>query len=109
MHRTIARILNEEFKDPRIGMVTVTSVEVSRDLSYAKVFVTVFEEAKVEETLKVLNQAAGFFRAQLAKSMHLRVVPRPHFIFDESVVRGSRMASLLASIPKEEKDNDSDA
>lgn len=99
MHRAIARLIREEFKDPRIGMVTVASVEVSRDLAHAKVFVTVFEEAKVTETLAVLNAASGFFRRQLASMMHLRLVPKPRFIFDGSVKTGTRIAQLLAQEP----------
>lgn len=96
MHRNIARILREDFKDPRVGMVTIASVEVSRDLAHAKVYVTVFEETKVKETLAVLNGASGFFRAHLSRMINLRVVPRPRFIFDESLMRGSRINSLLS-------------
>lgn len=96
MHRAIARLIREEFKDPRIGMVTVSHVEVSRDLSHAKVFVTVFEEEKVQETISILNAASGFFRGQLAHMMHLRLVPKPRFIFDGSVKTGTRIEYLLS-------------
>ena len=99
IHRTIANLLREEFKDPRIGLVTVMSVDVSRDLSFAKVYVTVLEEEKVQETLKVLNGAAGFFRGHLAKTSHLRLVPKLKFIFDDSVQKGARIDSLLKDIP----------
>jgi len=95
MHRSIAKILREEFKDPRIGWVTIVSVEVSRDLAHAKVYVTVLEEEKVTLTLELLNKASGFFRSHLADLMHLRIVPKPHFIYDESIVRGTRILSLL--------------
>lgn len=99
MHRTIANLLREEFKDPRIGLVTIVSVEVARDLSCAKVYVTVLEEAKVKETLKVLNGAAGFFRGHLSKVCHLKIVPKLRFIFDDSVQRGARIESLLRDTP----------
>lgn len=95
MHRSIAKLLREEFNDPRIGWVTVACVEVSRDLRHAKVFITIYEDTKVNETLKILNGASGFFRSQLARLMHLRVVPQPRFIFDESVLQGARIESLL--------------
>lgn len=96
MHRLIARVLHDEFKDPRIGMVTVSNVDVSRDLSHAKVYVTVFEEEKIKETLEILNGAAGFFRGEISHGVHLRSVPKIRFYFDDSVLKGSRIESLLA-------------
>jgi ribosome-binding factor A len=95
IHRILARIIREEFKDPRVGMITLSDVEVTPDLKVAKVYVSVLEEAKVEETIKVLNDAAGFFRSQLASSISLRVIPKPRFIYDDSVVRGNRIDKLL--------------
>lgn len=103
MHRSIAKLLREEFKDPRIGMVTINSVEVSRDLAHAKVYITVLQESKIKETIDILNEASGFFRGHLARSLNLRVVPKPRFIFDESVLRGSHMESLLASVYDQNK------
>lgn len=95
MHRSIAKILREDFKDPRIGWVTVVSVEVSRDLSIAKIYVTVLDETKIKSTLQILNKASGFFRSHLADLMHLRIIPKPIFIYDESILRGSRILSLI--------------
>jgi ribosome-binding factor A len=106
MHRSIAKLLREELNDPRVGWVTIASVEVSRDLRHAKIFVTIYEEARVKETLTILNQASGFFRSQLAQLMHLRVVPRPRFVFDESVVRGARIESLLGKSQSEQQDHE---
>lgn len=106
IHRTIATLLREEFKDPRVQWVTVASVEVSRDLSYAKVYVTVLEDTKVEETLKVLNKAAGFFRSHLARNLHLKLVPKVHFLFDDSTRRGIRITSLLEQEKLDEPAND---
>ena len=111
MHRTIATLLREAFKDPRVKWVTVASVEVSRDLSHAKVYVTVLEDDKVEETLKVLNKATGFFRSHLARKMHLKIVPKIHFFFDDSTRRGIRITSLLekekVDDPTIDKENES--
>ena len=95
MHRFIAKLLREEFKDPRIGWVTVASVEVSRDLSFAKIYITVMEEDKIKSTLEILNKASGFFRSHLSQSMHVRLVPKPVFIYDESIARGARLLSLI--------------
>ena len=95
IHRHLARLLQQEFKDPRIGMVTISSVQISADLKHAKIYVTVLEEAKREETLKILNEASGFFRRSLANILQTRVVPRPFFVFDDSVIRGNRINSIL--------------
>lgn len=95
VHRILARVIREDFKDPRVGMITLSEVEVTPDLKLAKVYVSVLEEAKVAETIKVLNDAAGFFRSQLADSLHLRVIPKPHFIYDDSVVRATRIDRLI--------------
>ena len=95
IHRAIAKLLRTEFNDPRVGMITIASVDVSPDLKQAKIFVTVMEDDKVEETLRVLNQAVGFFRSHLAKDLNSRVIPRPIFVYDGSVVRGNRMHSIL--------------
>lgn len=95
MHRSIAKLLREEFKDPRVEFVTVAFVKVSRDLAHAKVYVTVLDETKTAETIKILNNASGFFRSQLARLMSLRVVPKPQFMFDESILRGTRILSLI--------------
>lgn len=106
MHRSIAKLLREEFKDPRIGMVTISSVEVSRDLAHAKVYITVLQESKIKETIDILNEASGFFRGHLARTLNLRLVPKPRFIFDESVMRGSHIESLLASVHDKNRSNE---
>ena len=97
VQRTLSSIILREFKGPRIGLVTIVNVEVSRDLAHAKVFVSIFQEDMVEETIKVLNEASGFFRALLSKSMSMRTIPRPRFIYDDSVVRGNRISTLIES------------
>ena len=99
IQRGISKLLREEFKDPRIGMITIASVEVTRDLAHARIYITLLDETKLKETLTILNNATGFFRSHLAKMMTLRSVPRPRFIFDDSVIKGSRISSLLDSVP----------
>jgi ribosome-binding factor A len=98
IHRSIAKLLALECRDPRLTMVTVASVEVSRDLAHAKIYITVLDESKVTETLKVLNGASSFFRSSLAQLLKLRVIPRPRFIFDQSVIQGTRIESLLEQV-----------
>lgn len=92
---TLAEILQRESKDLRVGMTTLTGVNVSHDLAYAKVFVSVLEEDKASETLAALNNAAKSLRYQLANAIELRVTPELKFIYDDSSVRGTRISSLI--------------
>lgn len=99
MQRELAQLIRREVKDPRLGLVTITAVDVSRDVGHAKVFITVMaaEDAadSVAQSLKVLNDAAGFLRMQLGKAMKLRSVPQLHFHYDESVLRGAHLSALI--------------
>ena len=91
-------LIQREVKDPRLGMVTVSGVTVSRDLGYADIYVTLLGEQdpeRIKENLKVLKRAAGFLRSQIAKRIKLRHVPELRFHFDESVVRGQQLSSLI--------------
>ncbi|MFO8045303.1 MAG: 30S ribosome-binding factor RbfA [Halomonas sp.] len=98
LQKELAVLIQREVKDPRLGMVTVSGVEVSRDLGYADVHVTLLGEntpEQIKENLKVLKQAAGFLRSQIAKRIKLRHVPELRFHYDESVVRGQRLSALI--------------
>lgn len=98
IQRELAVLLQREVKDPRLGLVTVSAVEVSSDLQNAKVFVTFLgkdEADEIKAALEVLSKAAGFLRSQLAKSMTMRSVPSLRFFFDKSISEGSRMSSLI--------------
>lgn len=105
IQKEIAVILQREIKDPRLGMATVSSVDVSRDLSYAKVFVTLFEqdEEKVKESVKILNNAAGYVRSLLGKRIKARIMPEIRFVFDMSLVEGMRISNLVESVIKEDE------
>lgn len=96
MQRELAQLIQQEIKDPRIGMLTVTAVEVSRDFSHAKVFVTSLnDEQGMQQTLEILAHASGFLRHELGRRMKLRTIPELHFVHDESVERGNRLSSLI--------------
>lgn len=95
VHREIALLLQNEFLDKRIGLVTVLGVELSPDLRHAKVFVSVYESDKQKDTLKILNNAASFFRAGLARRAKLRIIPNIRFVFDDILITEQRIASLL--------------
>ncbi|MBL4814152.1 30S ribosome-binding factor RbfA [Shewanella sp.] len=100
LQQELAQVLHRDIKDPRVGMVTVNDVEVSRDLSYAKVFVTFFEEDEkiVAVKLEALSSAAGYIRSLVAGRMKLRVMPELRFIYDASLVEGMRMSNLVTRV-----------
>jgi len=104
LQKEIAIILQREIKDPRLGMmVTVSGVEVSRDLAYAKVFVTFLndkDEAAVKAGLRALGDASGYIRILLGKAMRLRIVPELTFFYDNSLVEGMRMSNLVSNVIK---------
>ncbi len=99
LQRELAQIIQLEVKDPRIGMVTVGAVDLSRDLHYATVYVTflgIEETTKAtSEAVAVLNDAASFIRVQIGKRMRMRAVPHVKFLFDESISRGRDLSSLI--------------
>jgi ribosome-binding factor A len=96
IQRELSDIIRFELKDPRVGMVTITDVEVSQDYAYAKVFFTLLgDEAKVRETGEALQHAAGFLRSALAQRMKLRTVPQLQFKYDASVEQGMRLSRLI--------------
>jgi len=98
LRQELARLLQSELRDPRIGMVSVNEVSVSRDLAHAKVFVTFMErdsEQEAGEQLGVLNGAAGFLRTQISRDARMRTVPKLRFVYDASVTRGRRLSDLI--------------
>ena len=110
MQRELAQLIRLEIKDPRLGgLVTVTAVDVSRDASHARVFVTIMgAEAEegvdpIAQSLKVLNDASGFLRMQLGKAMKLRSVPNLRFHYDESVQRGAHLSALIERAVTEDR------
>ncbi|QLE86376.1 MULTISPECIES: 30S ribosome-binding factor RbfA [Shewanella] len=100
LQQELAQVLQRDIKDPRVGMVTVNDVDVSRDLNYAKVYVTFFEEDPevVQQKLEALESAAGYVRSLVAGRMKLRVMPEIRFIYDSSLVEGMRMSNLVTKV-----------
>ena len=98
LKRELALLIQHQVRDPRVGMVNVNEVEVSRDLAHAKVFITfVGERTQTErdEAIKVLNKAGGFMRTQIASTNHMRTTPRLFFVYDVSVQRGAELTALI--------------
>ena len=105
MKHEIADILMRKIKDPRIGFVTVTDVEVADDLRNAKVFVSVYGGDK-EETLKGLKSATAFIRLELGRRMRMRFIPELLFRFDATVERGAHIMELLHELDKDKEKKD---
>ncbi|MDR3270799.1 MAG: 30S ribosome-binding factor RbfA [Peptococcaceae bacterium] len=103
----ISQIIREDLKDPRVGFVTVTSVEVAEDLSQAKVYVSVLGSmADAQASLKALNGAAGFVRSEVAKRIRLRYAPEIVFRYDPSIERGAHIAQLLREVGNDGEPHD---
>ena len=106
LRRELARLIQMEVKDPEVGFVSLSDVEVSRDLAHAKVFVTVFESEKAASSLKALKRAAGYLRRRLGQEMRIRSVPELHFFHDSSVETGQRMDNLIDAAVAADREND---
>ena len=105
IQKEIAVILQREIKDPRLGFVTVSAVEVSRDLSYAKIFVTVLntsDEDKTKQSVQILNDATGYIRSILGKRIRARIMPELRFVVDTSLLEGMRISNLVDSVIRED-------
>ena len=98
IQRELSDLLRREVRDPRVGMVTITAVDVSPDFSNAKVLFTCLESAHVKEAALGLKRAAGFLRSQLARRMNLYATPELRFEYDESIERGDRLHRLIDSV-----------
>jgi ribosome-binding factor A len=97
IQRELSELLQRELRDPRVGMITITAVDVSPDLSHAKVFYTTLDPAHVKDAGQGLGRAAGFLRSQLARRIKLYTTPELRFVYDESVERGDRLSRLIDS------------
>ena len=100
--KEISYILANEVKDKDINFVTVTAVDVTNDLSYAKVYVTVLDDEKREITMNALNDAKGFIRSQLFDRVDMRNVPELTFVYDESIEYGKNIENIIEGIKSKE-------
>lgn len=98
VQRVLAQAIRQEVRDPRVGMVNINSVVIAKDLTTAKIYITLVGEEDPErcrECVKVLNKAAIFLRTILCKELMLRISPRLFFYYDESSVRGQHLSHLI--------------
>lgn len=97
IQRELSQLVQQELRDPRVGMITITGVDVSPDFSHARVFFTTLNKENLEEAKQGLKRAAGFLRSQLARRIRLYTTPELRFEYDESVERGDRLSRLIDS------------
>ena len=96
LKRLLSELVRREIKDPRIGLITITSAEVTRDLTHAKIYFTPFAGVgDAKAALEALRHAAGFLRIQVRNQMRLRVAPELDFHIDDSIERGARLTTLI--------------
>lgn len=98
MIKELSYILANEVKDNNIKFVTITDVKLASDLSYAKIYVTVFDKDKVDITMQSLNQAKGFIRKKLSERIDIRHTPELSFTFDESIEYGKKIEQIIEKI-----------
>ena len=109
IQRELALLISSEISDPRIGLVTLTSVELTRDLKQAKVFVTELttqsdDKAGHKKLIEALNSASGYLKRLLSQKLDLRTTPKLRFIYDDSIEHGLKLSLLIDEARK--KDND---
>lgn len=96
IRRELAELIRDELRDPRLALISMTSVEVSRDLAYARIFVTLMgDPTERNERVAELNRAAPLLRRELGRRMRLRVIPKLEFRYDEIVEQGARLSALI--------------
>lgn len=105
IQKELSQIIQREMKDPRVGMITVLNVKISKDLAHAKVFVNVFPDDAATKTLQTLNQASGFLRGALAKRVKIYKIPALLFIYDDSAQKSDRLSRLIDEAVQSDKSN----
>lgn len=110
LQKELAVILQREIKDSRVGMTTISSVDVSRDMGYAKVYVTFLTvgEQTPEGSLEVLREMAPYIRSLLGKQIRLRVTPELTFIYDQSLTEGMRISTLVSKAVRDDEERRGD-
>lgn len=95
VRRDLAEIIRVELKDPRVGMISLTAVELTPDYAHAKVFFTTLDISHLPEIERGLSRAAGFLRHELGRRIHIHTLPELHFIHDDSLERGASLSRLI--------------
>lgn len=103
IQRDLARLVQAELKDPRLAAPSILDVEVSKDLSHAKVYFSVLNAEDAEETLIALRSASGFLQREIGKTLKARITPRLSFVYDDTDIRGRQLSELIDSVIAKDK------
>jgi ribosome-binding factor A len=95
VRRDLADLIRNELKDPRVGMISLTAVELTPDYAHAKVFFTTLDTEHLDEVERGLKRSAGFLRRELGRRIHIHTLPELHFVYDNSLERGASMSLLI--------------
>ncbi len=95
VRRDLADLIRTELKDPRVGMISLTAVELTPDYAHAKVFYATLNDEHLDEIERGLKRAAGFLRRELGRRIHLHTLPELHFVYDNSIQHGASMSALI--------------
>ena len=95
VRRDLADLIRNELKDPRVGMISLTAVELTPDYAHAKVFFTTLDTEHLDEVERGLKRSAGFLRRELGRRIHIHTLPELHFVYDNSRERGASMSLLI--------------
>jgi ribosome-binding factor A len=109
LKQELAQLIQNQLRDPRLGMISVMDVKVAKDLAHANVFITVLG-AEVAPAVETLNKAAGLLRSLLAKNLNLRSTPKLHFVYDKSIENGRYLSALIdKAVAQDARNEDSDS
>ncbi|PIE00413.1 MAG: ribosome-binding factor A [Thiothrix nivea] len=103
VRRDLAILIRERVKDPRVGMVTLLDVQVSKDLAHAKVWFDVLDAEQAAVAEETLNHAAGFLRKELGRGLKLRVTPELRFFYDDTQIKGDRLSALIDKVVADDR------
>ena len=95
VRRDLADLIRSELKDPRVGMISLTAVELTPDYAHAKVYFATLNPDHLEEIERGLKRAAGFLRRELGRRIHIHTLPELHFVYDNSIERGMSLSQLI--------------
>ncbi len=95
VRRDLADLIRSELKDPRVGMISLTAVELTPDYAHAKIFFTTLDDEHLDEVERGLKRATGFLRRELGRRIHIHTLPELHFIYDSSLEYGASMSALI--------------
>jgi ribosome-binding factor A len=95
IRRDLADLIRTELKDPRVGMISLTDVQLTPDYAHAKIFFTTLQSEHLEEIQIGLKRASGFLRRELGRRIHIHTLPELHFVFDNSLEHGANMSLLI--------------